>query len=182
MDQVGCEYKSHDQLCYLYKCKVEIFKHQRLSRGSFRITYKAVCDELLYVAKVLHRTLVDHSKLGTITTLWKFGQECRFMDNIICHCPCCWWNCLTTASQKCYNTLSQGPIRPQYLNTFIVIRTFTHTISLLWLFKQQHPNDCPNKTLGDQLWFITDCWLQTSQLHASFTVSQHQVYMHPIVE
>ena len=78
----GAVAPSHGQLRRLTSVNVQIFKDQRLGRGSFGAVYKAVCDELPCAAKVLHPTLVDHDELGTNTTLRKFEQECRFMDSI----------------------------------------------------------------------------------------------------
>ena len=62
--------------------RVELLKTEELGVGSYGAVCKAMCDDLLCAAKILHRTLFQFTAPGTTTIMRKFEQECRVLSAI----------------------------------------------------------------------------------------------------
>ena len=62
--------------------RVELLKTEELGVGSYGAVCKAMCDDLLCAAKILHRTLFQFSAPGTTTIMQKFEQECHLLSAI----------------------------------------------------------------------------------------------------
>ena len=61
---------------------IQVLKQSPLGVGSFGAVYRAKCDELPCVAKVLHPTLIDPRDPGARKILERFEQECEFLNSI----------------------------------------------------------------------------------------------------
>ena len=62
---------------------IQVFvKQSPLGVGSFGAVYRARCDELPCVAKVLHPTLIDLRDPGAQKIIERFEQECEFLNGI----------------------------------------------------------------------------------------------------
>ena len=61
---------------------IQVLKQSPLGVGSFGAVYRARCDELLCVAKVLHPTLIDLRDPGAQKIIERFEQECEFLNGI----------------------------------------------------------------------------------------------------
>ena len=59
-----------------------IDKDQLLGHGSYGAVYKAMCDQLPCVAKILHQTILDPKDKGSEKIMQRFRQECTFLENI----------------------------------------------------------------------------------------------------
>ena len=77
-----------DQERFSFKT-VQLLKDQSLGIGSYGAVCKAICDDLVCAAKIIHPTLFDPSALHQIAPQTKkklpmrrFEQECEFMSNM----------------------------------------------------------------------------------------------------
>ena len=61
---------------------IQVLKQSPLGVGSFGAVYRAKCDELPCVAKVLHPTLIDLRDPGAQKIIERFEQECEFLNGI----------------------------------------------------------------------------------------------------
>ena len=68
---------------------IKLLKMQTIGIGAYGIVCKALCDDLLCAAKILHQTLFDPSALKRIASkrehrlpIKRFEQECEFMSAI----------------------------------------------------------------------------------------------------
>ena len=61
---------------------IQVLKQSPLGVGLFGAVYRAKCDELPCVAKVLHPTLIDPRDPGARKILERFEQECEFLNSI----------------------------------------------------------------------------------------------------
>ena len=68
---------------------VQLLKDQSLGIGSYGAVCKAICDDLVCAAKIIHPTLFDPSALHQIAPqrehrlpIQRFEQECEFMSNM----------------------------------------------------------------------------------------------------
>ena len=68
---------------------VQLLKDQSLGIGSYGAVCKAICDDLVCAAKIIHPTLFDPSALHQIAPqrehrlpIRRFEQECEFMSNM----------------------------------------------------------------------------------------------------
>ena len=71
----------HDFSKFCYQ-KVELFKTESIGIGSYGIVCKAMCDDLLCAAKILHPTIFQFTAPGTESAMRKFEQECRLLSAI----------------------------------------------------------------------------------------------------
>ena len=62
--------------------KVELLKTEELGVGSYGAVCKAMCDDLLCAAKILHRTLFQFTASRATSVMHKFEQECRLLSAI----------------------------------------------------------------------------------------------------
>ena len=76
------------QVAFQFK-NVQLFKDQSLGIGSYGAVYKAKCDDLLCVAKMIHPTLFAPTVLHQVAPqrmhrlpIRRFEQECEFMSAI----------------------------------------------------------------------------------------------------
>ena len=79
---------ARDQERFSFKT-VQLLKDQSLGIGSYGAVYKAICDDLVCAAKIIHPTLFDPSALHQIAPrrehrlpIRRFEQECEFMSNM----------------------------------------------------------------------------------------------------
>ena len=77
-----------DQERFSFKT-VQLLKDQSLGIGSYGAVCKAICDDLVCAAKIIHPTLFDPSALHQIAPqrehrlpIRRFEQECEFMSNM----------------------------------------------------------------------------------------------------
>ena len=77
-----------DQERFSFKT-VQLLKDQSLGIGSYGAVCKAICDDLVCAAKIIHPTLFDPSALHQIAPqrehrlpIRRFKQECEFMSNM----------------------------------------------------------------------------------------------------
>ena len=77
-----------DQERFSFK-SVQLLKDQSLGIGSYGAVCKAICDDLVCAAKIIHPTLFDPSALHKIDPqrehrlpIRRFEQECEFMSNM----------------------------------------------------------------------------------------------------
>ena len=77
-----------DQERFSFKA-VQLLKDQSLGIGSYGAVCKAICDDLVCAAKIIHPTLFDPSALHQIAPqrehrlpIRRFEQECEFMSNM----------------------------------------------------------------------------------------------------
>ena len=77
-----------DQERFSFK-NVQLLKDQSLGIGSYGAVCKAICDDLVCAAKIIHPTLFDPSALHQIAPqrehrlpIRRFEQECEFMSNM----------------------------------------------------------------------------------------------------
>ena len=61
---------------------VELLKTEELGVGSYGAVCKAMCDDLLCAAKILHRTLFQFMTPGATSVMQKFEQECHLLSAI----------------------------------------------------------------------------------------------------
>ena len=61
---------------------VELFKTENLGIGSYGAVCKAMCDNLLCAAKILHPALFQFTAPGNTSVMRKFEQECRLLSAI----------------------------------------------------------------------------------------------------
>ena len=62
--------------------RVELLKTEELGVGSYGAVCKAMCDDLLCAAKILHRTLFQFTAPGATSVMQKFEQECHLLSAI----------------------------------------------------------------------------------------------------
>ena len=62
--------------------KVTLLKTEPLGTGSYGAVYKAMCDDLLCAAKILHPTLFQSNDPGAMTIMNQFKQECSVLSGI----------------------------------------------------------------------------------------------------
>ena len=62
--------------------KVELLKTEELGVGSYGVVCKAMYDDLLCAAKILHRTLFQFTAPRATSVMQKFEQECRLLSAI----------------------------------------------------------------------------------------------------
>ena len=80
--------RERDQERFSFKT-VQLLKDQSLGIGSYGAVCKAICDDLICAAKIIHPTLFDPSALHQIAPqrehrlpIRRFEQECEFMSNM----------------------------------------------------------------------------------------------------
>ena len=80
--------RARDQERFSFKT-VQLLKDQSLGIGSYGAVCKAICDDLVCAAKIIHPTLFDPSALHQIAPqrehrlpIRRFEQECEFMSNM----------------------------------------------------------------------------------------------------
>ena len=73
--------QSQNQYEFRYQ-RVQLLKTEELGVGSYGAVCKAMCDDLLCAAKILHRTLFQFTAPGATSAMQKFEQECRLLRAI----------------------------------------------------------------------------------------------------
>ena len=73
--------QSQPQYEFCYQ-RVELLKTEELGVGSYGAVCKAMCDDLLCAAKILHRTLFQFTAPGATSVMQKFEQECHLLSAI----------------------------------------------------------------------------------------------------
>ena len=61
---------------------VELLKTEPLGIGSYGAVYKAMCDDLMCAAKILHPALFQFTAPGSTNIMKKFEQECCLLNAI----------------------------------------------------------------------------------------------------
>ena len=67
--------KQHDR-------NIRLLKNDTLGSGSYGVVCKAMCDQRLCAAKLLHPIFFQSNDPGIVTTRRRFEQECRFLDDM----------------------------------------------------------------------------------------------------
>ena len=62
--------------------RVELLKTESLGIGSYGVVCKAMCDDLLCAAKILHPALFQFTAPGSTSAMIKFEQECHLLSAI----------------------------------------------------------------------------------------------------
>ena len=71
----------HPQYVFRYQ-RVELLKNESLGIGSYGAVCKAMCDDLLCAAKILHPALFQFTAPGATSVMQKFEQECHLLSAI----------------------------------------------------------------------------------------------------
>ena len=62
--------------------EVQLFKSDTLGTGSYGVVCKALCDERLCAAKLLHPIFFQSNDPGMVVTRTRFEQECHFLSDM----------------------------------------------------------------------------------------------------
>ena len=61
---------------------IRLLKNDTLGSGSYGVVCKAMCDQRLCAAKLLHPIFFQSNDPGIVTTRRRFEHECRFLDDM----------------------------------------------------------------------------------------------------